>query len=43
MKAKPRMETIAADLIKHFETRQDAMSGKAMVVCMSREVCALLY
>jgi type I restriction enzyme R subunit len=39
----PRMETIAADLIQHFETRQDAMRGKAMVVCMSREVCALLY
>jgi type I restriction enzyme, R subunit len=39
----PRMETVAADLIQHFETRHDAMSGKAMVVCMSREVCALLY
>jgi len=40
---KPRMETVAADLVQHFETRQDAMQGKAMVVCMSREVCALLY
>jgi type I restriction enzyme, R subunit len=43
VKATPRMETIAADLVQHFETRQDAMRGKAMVVCMSREVCALLY
>jgi type I restriction enzyme R subunit len=39
----PRMETVAADLVQHFETRDDAMRGKAMVVCMSREVCALLY
>jgi type I restriction enzyme R subunit len=39
----PRMETIAADLVKHFESRQDAMRGKAMTVCMSREVCVLLY
>jgi type I restriction enzyme R subunit len=39
----PRLKTVAADLVQHFETRQDAMQGKAMVVCMSREVCALLY
>jgi type I restriction enzyme R subunit len=40
---KPRIETVAADLVQHYETRQDAMVGKAMVVCMSREVCVLLY
>jgi type I restriction enzyme R subunit len=39
----PRIATIAADLVKHFETRQDAMLGKAMTVCMSREVCVQLY
>ena len=39
----PRLETVAADLVQHFETRDGAMQGKAMVVCMSREVCALLY
>ncbi|HEV2709889.1 MAG TPA: type I restriction endonuclease subunit R [Edaphobacter sp.] len=39
----PRLETVAADMVQHFETRNDAMQGKAMVVCMSREVCALLY
>ena len=39
----PRIATIAADFVNHFETRQDAMRGKAMIVCMSREVCALLY
>ena len=37
------MKTVAADLVKHFETRQDTMRGKAMVVCMSREVCVKLY
>ncbi|HEY1984245.1 MAG TPA: type I restriction endonuclease subunit R [Terracidiphilus sp.] len=39
----PRIATVAADLVQHFETRQDAMRGKAMIVCMSREVCVLLY
>lgn len=39
----PRMATVAADLVNHFETRQDAMQGKAMTVCMSREVCVQLY
>lgn len=39
----PRLETVAKDLVEHFEARDKAMQGKAMVVCMSREVCALLY
>jgi type I restriction enzyme R subunit len=39
----PRIDTVAADLVEHFETREDSMTGKAMVVCMSREVCVLLY
>jgi type I restriction enzyme R subunit len=39
----PRIKTVAVDLVNHFETRQDAMRGKAMIVCMSREVCVLLY
>jgi type I restriction enzyme R subunit len=41
--ADSRMKTVAADLVKHFETRQDTMQGKAMTVCMSREVCVKLY
>ncbi len=28
------------DLVEHFENRLEAMDGKAMVVCMSRESCA---
>ena len=34
-----RIELVARDLVEHFETRLDAMDGKAMVVCMSRRIC----
>ena len=39
----PRIEKVAADIVEHFETRQAALDGKAMVVGMSREICAHLY
>ena len=38
-----RVELIAKDLVEHFEKRQEAMDGKAMVVCMSRRICVELY
>ena len=38
-----RIELIAKDLVAHFERRQEAMMGKAMVVCMSRRICAEMY
>jgi type I restriction enzyme R subunit len=38
-----RLKLIAKDLIDHFETRCEAMEGKAMVVCMSRRICVELY
>ncbi len=38
-----RIALIAADLVTHFEKRQEAMDGKAMVVCMSRRICVDLY
>jgi type I restriction enzyme, R subunit len=38
-----RLKLIAADLIKHFEERLEALDGKAMVVCMSRRICVDLY
>ena len=41
--AQPRLAQIAQDLVTHFETRTAALDGKAMIVCMSREVCAQLY
>jgi len=41
--AEPRVASVAADLIAHFEERSAAQSGKAMVVAMSREICVHLY
>ncbi len=41
--AEPRLKAVAADIIDHFETRTNAMAGKAMVVCMSRDICAQMY
>ena len=38
-----RLKVIASDIVSHFERRLEAMSGKAMVVCMSRRICAALY
>lgn len=34
-----RVALIAKDLVEHFERRQEAIRGKAMVVCMSRRIC----
>lgn len=39
----PRLKEVAADLVEHFETRNEAMEGKAMVVTMSREIAVHLY
>ena len=41
--AEPRIASVAADLVAHFEERNQAQSGKAMVVAMSREICVHLY
>jgi type I restriction enzyme R subunit len=41
--AEPRIASVAADLIAHFEERDKAQSGKAMIVAMSREICVHLY
>lgn len=47
--APARIETLAADLVDHWERRRDAMSpfigvpGKALVVGGTREICAHLY
>jgi type I restriction enzyme, R subunit len=38
-----RLKLIAQDIVEHFETRLEAMAGKAMVVCMSRRICVELY
>ena len=38
-----RLKLIAADLVRHYEERVDAMAGKAMVVTMSRRIAVDLY
>ncbi len=41
--AEPRIASVAADLVAHFEERNNAQDGKAMVVAMSRDICVHLY
>ncbi|MBE1489011.1 type I restriction endonuclease subunit R [Plantactinospora soyae] len=47
--APARLETLAADLVEHWETRSGEMrkfidgSGKGMIVCATRDICARLY
>ena len=41
--ATPRLKQVAADLVAHFESRNESMDGKAMIVGMSRDICAYLY
>jgi type I restriction enzyme R subunit len=38
-----RLQLLAEDLVAHYEDRAAAMEGKAMVVAMSRRICADLY
>jgi type I restriction enzyme, R subunit len=38
-----RIALVAKDLVDHFEKREEAMQGKAMIVGMSRRICAELY
>jgi type I restriction enzyme R subunit len=38
-----RLNTIALDIIEHFEARQDVIEGKGMIVTMSRNIAAELY
>ncbi len=38
-----RIEKIAEDILQHFEQRSAVLEGKAMIVCMSRRICAELY
>lgn len=41
--AEPRIASVATDLVEHFEERNKAQDGKAMVVAMSRDICVHLY
>lgn len=41
--SEPRLQQVARDLIEHFQARVSVADGKAMIVCMSRDICAHLY
>jgi type I restriction enzyme, R subunit len=41
--AQPRIERVAADLVAHFDERNKAQDGKAMIVAMSRDICVHMY
>ncbi|WP_245673310.1 type I restriction endonuclease subunit R [Endozoicomonas ascidiicola] len=41
--ATPRLKQVAADLVAHFESRNESMDGKGMIVGMSRDICSHLY
>lgn len=41
--AEPRLAQVARDLVDHFEARISVVDGKAMIVCMSRDICAHLH
>jgi type I restriction enzyme R subunit len=41
--AEKRVNLIARDIVAHFDQRQEALDGKAMLVCMSRRICVELY
>lgn len=38
-----RLKDIARDIVEHFEARQKIFEGKAMVVCMTRQIAVWLY
>jgi type I restriction enzyme R subunit len=41
--SKERLETLANQIVTHFEGRSEVIDGKAMIVCMSRDICMDLY
>jgi len=40
---KERLKIVAADLVDHFEKRQEVFDGKAMIVAISRRVAVEMY
>ena len=41
--ARERLKLVAKEIVKHFEKRREVIEGKAMTVCMSRNICMDLY
>ena len=38
-----RLKLVSRDIVDHFDERENALEGKAMLVCMSRRICVDLY
>jgi len=38
-----RIKDVAKDIVEHFEARKEVFDGKAMVVCMTRQIAVNLY
>ncbi len=38
-----RVQAVARDIVEHWEGRESALPGKAMIVCMSRRICVELH
>lgn len=41
--SEPRVKLVARDLVEHFSDRTSTMTGKGMIVAMSRDICVDLY
>lgn len=41
--AQKRLKLVAEQIVEHFEQRRQAIEGKGMAVCMSRNICMDLY
>ncbi len=41
--SEPRIHQVTKDLVAHFTNRTDSFPGKAMIVCMSREICVNMF
>ena len=41
--ARERLKLVAGEIVEHFEKRREVIEGKAMTVCMSRNICMDLY
>jgi type I restriction enzyme, R subunit len=41
--SKERLKMLASRVVTHFEERSEVIKGKAMIVCMSRDICMDLH
>lgn len=41
--ARKRIDEVAADIVEHWDKRRATLTGKALVVCMSRRICSEMY